>query len=117
MTVSPVISAIMFASGVAALLFETLWFRQAGLSFGNSVWASSLILSSFMAGLALGNGLVAKRGDQVRHPIRLYAVLEVSIALERRFPGLGAPWSRGVARADLAAPPAPSRGSSIHSAC
>jgi len=80
MSVSLVISAIMFASGVAALLFETLWFRQAGLSFGNSVWASSLILSSFMAGLALGNGLIAQRGDRVRHPIRLYAVLEVSIA-------------------------------------
>jgi spermidine synthase len=81
MTVSLVISAIMFASGLAALLFETLWFRQAGLSFGNSVWASSLVLSSFMAGLALGNGLVAQRGDRVRHPIRLYAVLEVAIAV------------------------------------
>ena len=80
MSVSLLMSAIMFASGVAALLFETLWFRQAGLSFGNSVWASSLILSSFMAGLALGNGLIAQRGDRIRHPIRLYAVLEVSIA-------------------------------------
>jgi len=91
---SLVISAIMFTSGAAALLFETLWFRQAGLSFGNSVWASSLILSSFMAGLALGNGLIAQRGDRVRDPIRLYAVLEVSIAVSGVslvwvLPGLG----------------------------
>ena len=48
---------IFFLSGAAALLFETLWFRQAGLVFGNSVWASSLVLASFMAGLALGNAL------------------------------------------------------------
>lgn len=94
MTVSLVVSAIMFTSGVAALLFETLWFRQAGLSFGNSVWASSLVLSSFMAGLALGNGVVAQRGDRVRHPIRLYAVLELSIAVSGVslvwvLPGLG----------------------------
>ena len=65
--------AILFASGASALVFETLWFRQAGLSFGNSVWASSLILSSFMAGLAPGNGLIARRGDQVSHRLRLCA--------------------------------------------
>ena len=35
---------LFFLSGVAALLFETLWFRQAGLAFGNGVWASSLVL-------------------------------------------------------------------------
>ena len=29
--------AVFFLSGVAALLFETLWFRQAGLLLGNSV--------------------------------------------------------------------------------
>jgi hypothetical protein len=36
--VSLVLSLAMFASGAAALLFETLWFRQAGLVLGNSVW-------------------------------------------------------------------------------
>ena len=51
---SPVLCGVFFLSGAAALVFETLWFRQAGLAFGNSVWASSLVLSSFMAGLALG---------------------------------------------------------------
>jgi predicted membrane-bound spermidine synthase len=50
--------AIFFLSGASALLFETLWFNQAGLVFGNSVWASSLVLAAFMAGLAMGNGLV-----------------------------------------------------------
>ena len=57
---SRILYAIFFLSGAAALLFETLWFRQAGLAFGNSVWASSLVLSSFMAGLALGNGLARR---------------------------------------------------------
>ena len=47
-------SAILFLSGIGALLFETLWLRLSGLAFGNSVWAAALILSSFMAGLALG---------------------------------------------------------------
>jgi spermidine synthase len=94
--------SIFFASGVSALIFETLWFRQAGLAFGNSVWASSLVLSGFMGGLALGNALAARYGDRLRNPIRAYAIAEVAIALTGvglvyLFPILGvalAPWLR-----------------------
>src|SRR5882762_275490 len=75
------LSAVFFASGASALIFETLWFRQAGLAFGNSVWASSLVLSGFMAGLALGNALVARWGQRLSNPIRAYAVAEAAIAL------------------------------------
>ncbi len=78
---SRILYSIFFLSGAAALLFETLWFRQAGLAFGNSVWASSLVLSSFMAGLALGNGLAARHGARIRRPVRVYALLEVAIAV------------------------------------
>jgi predicted membrane-bound spermidine synthase len=76
-----ILCALFFLSGAAALLFETLWFRQAGLAFGNSVWASSLVLASFMAGLALGNGLMARFGARVRRPVRFYALLEAAIAV------------------------------------
>jgi spermidine synthase len=69
----------MFASGAAALLFETLWFRQCGFVVGNSVWASSLTLAAFMAGLALGNALIARYGERVRHPVRFYGQLELAI--------------------------------------
>ncbi len=76
-----VLYAVFFLSGAAALLFETLWFRQAGLAFGNSIWASSLVLSSFMAGLALGSALSARYGEHIQRPIRLYALLEIAIAV------------------------------------
>ena len=76
-----ILYTVFFLSGAAALLFETLLFRQAGLTFGNSVWASSLVLSSFMAGLALGNGLVARHGARIRRPVRGYAALELAIAI------------------------------------
>jgi predicted membrane-bound spermidine synthase len=78
---SLLLCTIMFVSGAAALLFETLWFRQAGLAFGNSVWASSLVLASFMAGLAVGNGLVARFGGRIDRPVRFYALLELAIAV------------------------------------
>ncbi len=72
---------IFFFSGAAALLFETLWFQQAGLALGNSIWASSLVMAGFMGGLALGNGLAARFGRHIGNPIRLYAILECVIAV------------------------------------
>jgi spermidine synthase len=80
--------ALFFLSGVSALIFEVVWFREAGLVFGNSIWASTLVLSSFMGGLAVGNGLVARLGDRLRRPILAYAGLEVAIAVT----GAGIVW-------------------------
>lgn len=78
---APVLCAIFFLSGASALVFETLWFRQAGLTFGNGVWASSLVLSSYMAGLAIGNSLAARHAHRLRDAVRGYAALECVIAL------------------------------------
>jgi predicted membrane-bound spermidine synthase len=86
------LTVIFFLSGCAALLFETLWFRQAGLALGSSIWSSSLVLAAFMAGLGLGNAWAARRGAGVRQPLRLYARLELLIALTGLLVALGLPW-------------------------
>jgi predicted membrane-bound spermidine synthase len=70
---------IFFLSGASALVFETLWFYQAGLAFGNSIWASSLVTAAFMGGLALGNALAGRRGHRIARPLRAYALLELAI--------------------------------------
>src|SRR6266576_1967495 len=75
-----VVSAILFLSGIGALIFETLWLRLSGLAFGNSVWAAALILSSFMAGLALGNAIAASSRVRRWRPLHFYALLEVLVA-------------------------------------
>jgi len=76
-----IFSGILFLSGISALLFQTLWLRLSGLAFGNSVWSAALILSSFMAGLALGN-LIAARTRKLRmRPLRLYALLELGVGV------------------------------------
>ncbi len=85
---------VFFLSGAAALLFETLWFHQAGLALGSSVWASALVLAGFMGGLALGNGLIGALGHRIRRPVRLYGLLEIAIAasgvaLVHALPGVG----------------------------
>src|SRR5436305_12916499 len=75
-----VLSAILFLSGIGALIFETLWLRLSGQAFGNSIWAPALILSSFMAGLALGNAIAASSRIRRWRPLHLYALLEVLVA-------------------------------------
>ena len=99
------LSAVLFVSGAAAVAFQTLWFRQAGLVIGNSVWASSIVLASFMAGLALGNALSATLGDRIRRPLAAFALFECTIgaigfaivAGSFSLPAVIAPWLRPLA--------------------
>lgn len=75
-----ILSVVLFLSGISALIFETLWLRLSGLAFGNSIWAAALILSSFMAGLALGTAIAASAKFRSR-PLKLYAGLEIAVAV------------------------------------
>ena len=98
-----ILCAIFFVSGASALVFETLWFIQAGLAFGNSVWASSLVLAGFMGGLALGSAVAVRRGDRFGQPVRTYAILEIVIAVSGVLLVLGLP-SLGTVTAPLLRP-------------
>lgn len=75
------VSGILFLSGASALLFETLWLRLSGLAFGNSIWSAALILSSFMAGLAAGSAIAASIRVPRFRPLRIYACLEIVVAV------------------------------------
>jgi hypothetical protein len=75
------ICVALFCSGAAALVFETLWFRQASLAFGNSVWASALVTSAFMGGMAVGSLLVARARGGARRRLILYGLLELAVSV------------------------------------
>ena len=61
-------------------MFEALWFRLAGLALGNGVWATSIVLASFMAGLAAGNAWAGKRAWRWKRPAVVYATIESVVA-------------------------------------
>lgn len=75
------LTLVFLLSGCSGLLFETLWFYQAGLALGNSSVAISVVLSAFMGGLALGNLLAMTRWSTVSNPVKTYALLEGTIGL------------------------------------
>ena len=72
---------LFFLSGLAALIYQVVWVRSLSLVFGGSHLAVTTVLSVFMGGLALGGVLLGARADRARRPLRLYAALEIGIAL------------------------------------
>ena len=68
-------------SGAAGLIFQIVWLYECSLVFGNSLWSATVVLSSFMAGLALGSALVARFSRRVERPLVAYAALESTVAI------------------------------------
>jgi spermidine synthase len=70
-----------FASGMAALAFQVLWFRALGRVLGNTVWTGALVLTAFMLGMAIGGLLAARWARRIRDPARAFAIAEITVAL------------------------------------
>jgi spermidine synthase len=75
------VMVIFFCSGMCSLIDEVVWFRLIKLTLGNTVYASSVVVSVFMGGLALGALVMSRWADRVSRPLRLYALLEIAVSL------------------------------------
>ena len=73
------IVACLVFSGFTALVYQLIWTRLLGFSFGTSTEAVSTVLAVFFAGLAIGNLLAARLQARIRHPLRAYALLELLV--------------------------------------
>ena len=75
------IVALFFLSGTCSLVYQIAWVRLLVPTFGMSVLAVSTVLTSFMAGLALGSAVFGRLVDRRGRPMRTYAILELGIGL------------------------------------
>jgi len=73
------ILALFFLSGACGLVYEVVWMRMLTLVFGATAFATSTILASFFAGLALGSFSFGRVIDRGGHPLKTYALLEAGI--------------------------------------
>jgi len=76
-----VLLACFFASGFAALLYQTAWTREFGAVFGTSELAVATVLAAYMGGLACGAALAGRLAPRLRRPVLVYGLLELAIAL------------------------------------
>jgi len=79
--VKALILSVFFISGAAGLMYEVVWVRWFSFVFGNTVHAVSVVMAAFMAGLGLGSYVIGRYADRIKSPLRLYAVLELLIAV------------------------------------
>lgn len=76
-----ILALVYFVSGACSLMDEVVWTRLLKLSIGNTVYASSIVVSVFMGGLALGAILMGRVCGRIRKPLPVYILIELLITV------------------------------------
>ena len=69
------------ASGCAALIYQVVWFQLLSQTIGASALSVGVLLGTFMGGMCLGSLLLWRFVSPRRHPLRVYAFLELGIGV------------------------------------
>ena len=77
----PVLLLLFFGSGCAALIYEIVWFQMLQLVIGSTAVSMGVLLGTFMGGMGLGSLALPRLISAARHPLRVYALLEIGIGL------------------------------------
>src|SRR6188508_3687170 len=77
----PILLLLFVGSGCAALIYEIVWFQMLELFVGSSSVSIGVLLGTFMGGMCLGSFLLPRYIPPSRHPLRVYALLEITIGV------------------------------------
>ncbi len=70
---------LFFLTGLTGLAYELVWIRLLILVFGSTQFAFTTVLTTFMAGLALGSLIFGRLVDRHDNPLKLYGILELAL--------------------------------------
>jgi len=87
----PFLVLLFVGSGCAALIYEVVWFQVLELVIGASSISLGILLGTFMGGMCLGSLIAPRVISRTQHPLRIYAFLELGIALAGLFILYGVP--------------------------
>ncbi len=68
-------------SGFIALSYEVIWSRVLALIIGSSVYAFSIMLTTFLVGLAAGASVASRFVDRTRKPVTVFGLIEIGVGL------------------------------------
>ncbi|MBM4160189.1 MAG: hypothetical protein FJ217_03725 [Ignavibacteria bacterium] len=80
-TIYSIIASLFIVSGAAGLAYQIVWFKYLSLFLGNTTYAQTIVLATFMGGLAIGAWLWGRRVDRTVRPLSLYGLLEIVIGV------------------------------------
>ena len=72
---------LFVGSGCAALVYQNVWLQLLQLVIGSSAVSLGVLLGTFMGGMCLGSLLLPRYVGADRHPLKVYAWLEIGIAV------------------------------------
>jgi len=76
-----VLFAAVFVSGFAALCYEVGWIRLLALSLGASTYSFTVMLASFVAGVAIGGAGIRRAMPKIREPLIWFGALQLAIGV------------------------------------
>ena len=77
----PLVIALSFGSGAAALIYEVVWFQILELVIGSTAVSLGILLGTFMGGMCLGSWLLPRVVATGRNALRVYALIELGIGI------------------------------------
>jgi len=80
-----ILITLYLISGAASLCYEILWSRMLSLQFGVSIFGVLATVTAYMAGLGIGSFIGARWSQHTLRPLRLFALLELSVAIAALF--------------------------------
>jgi spermidine synthase len=75
----PALLVLFVGSGCAALIYEIVWLQLLQLVIGSTAVSLGVLLATFMGGMCAGSLLLPRVVSARRHPLRVYALLELGI--------------------------------------
>ncbi len=75
----PLLAVLFVGSGCSALIYEIVWLQSLQLVIGSSAASLGVLLGTFMGGMCLGSLLFPRLVSPRRHPLRVYALIELGI--------------------------------------
>ena len=77
----PALLLLFAGSGCSALIYEIVWYQLLQLVIGSTAVSLGVLLATFMGGLCLGSLLLPRFLSAERHPLLVYAAVEVGIGI------------------------------------
>jgi len=77
----PLLTLLFIGSGCSALIYEVVWLQSLQLVIGSSAVSLGVLLGTFMGGMCLGSLVLPRVVSVRRHPLRVYALIELGIGV------------------------------------